>query len=201
MTNNNDDITVVAPPEYNPALAWSDDQTVAGETPAAHGRVMSTGLILLLAVVALAVAWLAATLFVHHGSTRNGADDWPPGTLIGPQPASTETVAPQDYPTEAITVALNMSAQTLVAPAPPPPVATVPTNDQRFLALVTQDGYRIDDAREAIAGAHMVCRNLAVTRNLWTTEQWLNQTVGVVEPNAHEITIDAATIYCPELVG
>lgn len=145
----------------------------------------------------------------------------PDGTLHGDRTQSTETQDCGDQGDTAVTpitatrVAdipprlVHVPPTPTAAPEPPalaaPVVSSVPSvaradPDKRFLAMMTDAGLTITDARQAISGAHEVCPYLAAG---YTQADAVHKTMqnnpSLPEPAATAFVRAAIQIYCPSV--
>lgn len=186
--------TDLHPPEDDPTpdrLAWSETEPepIWVEEPR-HGRVVP----LVGAILLGAIAIPAAILAVGHQPRDTHPDASPVTTTLTPAAPSPEAAVPEARPSYDLA---GPPAEHMVPPAPP----AEPTPDERYLALLAGDGWNITDPLAAETAGKIACHGLYQTHNLYATEVWLHNTYGVLPAQAHEITIAASVVYCPEIPG
>lgn len=169
--------------------AWSDEQPVVERdagyvltwretlaTPA--GRLLIAAAVVLLVVIGC--WWWAA---------RRSNDTQPPAAAGVPYVVPGSALAPS------VPAAAPPPAPT-AAPAPGPPVTRVDP-DKRFLAMMTDAGITITDARQAISGAREVCPFLAGGRTQRDAiEKTMQNNPSLPEPAATAFIKAATQVYC-----
>jgi hypothetical protein len=140
---------VPPPPADAPELAWSVDDDTDESQPNRHGRLIWTGLSVLVFAVTAALVLLVSTLFGRHHSdatkhqpTAPVPTAQPTTTVAAPAPTVTTTVAP---PPPTVTVTRT--------PAP-----VLSDEDHRLLHnLRAADGYEVDNPTLVVEHAHRYC--------------------------------------------
>lgn len=153
-------------------LAWSDDTVPA--TRVEDRRPLPRALKLLLCIVGVGAVGVGA--FLVGGQQRQPSAPVP-GPILSPSTITVTALAP----TSAVT-------------APPGP-----SDDQRFLAMLSRDGVRRPvSVPDAIAMAADVCRMVQHGDDLGYIESWMEPPHGVYTQNESEAFVaDALTAYCP----
>ena len=166
------------------------------QTPRKQSWRKTCGWVTAVLVSAAAVATaIVAVWIVHPGNTTTTPAQSP--SITAEPSVELSTPAPLVMPT--------VSVQHMIAPEPPePPKVLAPTCssdgcDADYLWLLQRDGYRIENAPQAIQNAHLACANLAVTHSIYETHLYMLNTLQIVDPFAKELTVAGTTIYCPNL--
>lgn len=140
----------------------------------------------------------AGAVWVAQSTARDNTDEhntWITPGVSTPAAMPTDTALP-----DAPFVTPTQTAEHLAAPAPPPPPGgSIGSggDETRFLQLLMGEGYRIDDPSTAVRTGYLACQNLALTHNLYTTHMYVHNVLGVMDPNADDITIAASIALCP----
>lgn len=178
--------------ELAPSYAWSEEQPTVDDsglggvltwretlaTPA--GRLLIAATVVLVGVIGC--WWWAA---------RSTDDTQPPAA------AGVPYVAPGTALTPPVPAAAPPPAPT-AAPAPGPPV-TRADPDKRFLAMMTEAGITITDARQAISGAREVCPFLAGGRTQRDAiEKTMQNNPSLPEAAATAFVKAASQVYCDD---
>ncbi|MDV6979679.1 DUF732 domain-containing protein [Mycobacterium intracellulare] len=176
--------------ELAQVYAWSEEQPAVDDGPdgvltwretlaTPAGRLLIAAAAVLLVVIGC--WWWAA---------RRSTDDPQP-----PAAAGVPYVAPGTELTPPVPAAAPPPAPT-AAPAPGPPV-TRADPDKRFLAMMTEAGITITDARQAISGAREVCPFLAGGRTQRDAiEKTMQNNPSLPEPAATAFIKAATQVYC-----
>ena len=130
--------------------AWSSDDTAEVEQAPRSSRLVWSGLVALVVVIAGALIFLATTLFGFHNSKHVEPEA---------QPTTTVPVATPPPPPVTVTATPPPPAGTVTAAAPPAPALS--STDQQFLTALQNNGLTYPDPDYAISHAHATCDFMA----------------------------------------
>jgi hypothetical protein len=172
--------TIVPPPPSDaPELAWSTD--TGGEEPTnRHGRLIWTGLAVLLVGVGGALSLLLSALFGHH-TNSSGQQPIPPATITVAAPPVTVTVAPP--PTTPIS---ELSPQ---------------QRDAHFIALVTPQLPPNFSDRLPELGQD-ICKSVGRgDTQAYEISVIMGNAPNLTWEQTHFLVTSAVQTYCPELAS
>lgn len=180
--------------ELAQGYAWSEEQPAIDDGGDGNGGVLTwretlatpAGRLLIAAAVVLVgvIGWWCAIVFAR-----------PPGNAP-PPPAGVPYVVPASALTPPVPAAAAPPPGPTAVPAPGPPVTRVDP-DKRFLAMMTDAGITITDARQAVSGAREVCPFLAAGHSQRdAVEKTMRNNPSLPEPAATAFIEAATQVYC-----
>jgi Protein of unknown function (DUF732) len=181
---------VPPPPGDEPELAWSVDDDTDALATNWHGRLMWSGLSVLVLAVGGALILLLSTLFGRHHSDTTKPQPIPP-----PPPASSTVAATPAPPT--------MTAPPPVTVTPPTPTPIYSAKDRKFIGLLRQNEALGDPGTNTpavLATAQYVCDEMQSGGN--PTE--LHSRLHAVWPSIAENDVTwfmyvSVNTYCPQV--
>ena len=182
------------------ARAWSQDDDQ--EEPGPSWRSASSRFVVPLFIAATAAFATATVGWAWIEMHRSAAT---PASTPATRPVNAKDELPSITGTPDATP-INSGQATFVMPTavaehltPPAPPVPELTTDQRYLDLLGDDGYVVYDVAQVEAVGHLACANLAVTHDIYRTDLYVRNALGVAEPNAEEFAIAASVVYCPNI--
>jgi hypothetical protein len=172
--------------------AWSLDDTAEVEQAPRSSRLVWSGLVALVVVIAGALIFLATTLF---GSVS------PKPVEPAAQPTTTVPVAaPPPPPPVAVTATPPPPPVTVTAAAPPAPALS--STDQQFLTTLQNNGLSYPDPDYAISHAHATCDFMANhsvrSGNMVASNYVARTTIWTDDGQSAMFAMYSAFNYCPQ---